>query len=391
MISHRTTDQLPSLAGGLTAGFLTLFVAMGIGRFLYTPLLPLMVSQYGFTTKEAGLIASLNYVGYLVGAFAAGPLCRRFQEYPILALGLTLSCLSTATTGLWGELPLVAASRFVAGVASALAFVGASGMVLTTIIRHHREALTGIYYGGVGSGIVVTGLLSLPLAHHLGADGTWQAFSLVSLLCCLVVLWMMRPHRLPPHPHSTIGRPLPKAKRFWRVVVAYGLEGFGYIITGTFMVAAAGMRIDPQQAHLIWVVAGLAAIPSAFFWSYAAQRIGRVRALFFALVLQSIGIIIPALSSQLPMLIMAALLFGSTFMGIVTLALSEGASFAPEARSSIIALMTGIYGFGQILGPTMASWIAARSGNFDSALFIASATIALAALHLLPDAGKRHT
>ena len=81
-------DSPPRVGGGVTEGFITLMVAMGIGRFLYTPLLPLMVTEYGLRTEQAGLLTSLNYVGYLAGAFAAGPLCHRFREYRVLAAGL---------------------------------------------------------------------------------------------------------------------------------------------------------------------------------------------------------------------------------------------------------------------------------------------------------------
>ena len=386
MIDQPTDRPLPSLTGGVIAGFLTLFVAMGIGRFLYTPLLPLMVHEYALSPRDAGLIASLNYVGYLIGAFTAGPLCRTFREYPVLVVGLLLSALTTASTGLFQSFPPLAISRALAGVASGLAFVSASGMVLTTIVRHHREPLTGLYYGGVGGGIVVTGLAAFPVARYIGASGTWQLFSLISILCGLIILILMRAHQIPSQADARSQTPLPRDRRFWRVVVAYGLEGFGYIITGTFMVAAATNSIGPERAHLIWVVAGAAAIPSALFWSTTAHRVGRTRALVAALVLQSIGIVLPAVGNQLPILVLGSLLFGSTFMGIVTLALSEGASFAPQSRSSIIALMTGIYGFGQILGPTLASLLASYSGSYTSALVIASAAIAVAALHLLPDA-----
>lgn len=382
--------SLPSLTGGLFAGFLTLFVAMGIGRFLYTPLLPLMVTEYAITPRDAGLIASLNYVGYLIGAFSAGPLCRHFREYPILAVGIIVSSITTATTGLYHGLTPVALSRAIAGIASGLAFVSASGMVLTTIVRHHREPLTGLYYGGVGGGIVVTGLAAYPIAQSIGADGTWQVFSLVSILCGMIILVLMRSHRIPQQGPVRSKAPLPHDRRFWRLVVAYGLEGFGYIITGTFMVAAATSSIGSKQAHLIWVIAGFAAIPSALFWSKTAHRVGRTKALVAALFLQSIGILLPALGTHLVILVCGSLLFGSTFMGIVTLSLSEGASFAPEARSSIIALMTGIYGFGQILGPTLASMLASYSGNYTLALYIAAAAIAIAALHLLPDAMHQH-
>ncbi len=359
---------------------------MGIGRFLYTPLLPLMMTEYGLRTEQAGLLASLNYVGYLVGAFAAGPLCHRFREFRVLAAGLLLSCATTAATGLFTDFTPVSAARLLAGFASALAFVAVSGLVLLIIARDGRETLAGLYYGGVGGGIVITGLAAPPVAHAFGADGTWIAFGLASAVLSGAVLLLLRRHDEPEHAASRARAPLPRTPRFLRIVASYGLEGFGYIITGTFMVAAAKASVGPTGAHVAWIVAGCAALPSAFFWSTAARRWGRLKPLVAAFFLQAAGIVLPSLIPGAVAVIAGALLFGATFMGIVTLALSEGASFAPAARARIVGFMTGIYGIGQIVGPALAGYFSAHTGSYRMALSIASAAVVAAGALLIPDA-----
>ncbi|AJE04315.1 YbfB/YjiJ family MFS transporter [Geobacter pickeringii] len=371
---------------GVAAGFLTLVVVMGIGRFLYTPLLPLMLTEYGLRTEQAGFLASLNYVGYLAGAFAAGPLCHRFREFRVLVAGLLISCLTTAATGLSTDFVWVTAARLLAGIASALAFVAVSGLVLLIVARDGRENLTGLYYGGVGGGIVLTGLAALPTARIWGAGGTWILFGAVGATLSGVVLLLLQRHDEPRHSAATPRATLPWHPRFARLVIAYGLEGFGYIITGTFMVAAANATVGPTGAHLAWVVAGCAALPSAFLWSTAARRWGRLKPLVVAFFLQGAGIILPAALNGAAALFAGALLFGATFMGIVTLALSEGASYAPTARARIVGLMTGIYGIGQIVGPALAGYFSARTGTYHIAIFIASATVAAAGGLLIPDA-----
>lgn len=372
---------------GVSAGFITLVVAMGIGRFLYTPLLPLMMTEYGFHTGEAGLLASLNFVGYLAGAFAAGPLCHRFREFPVLAAGLLLSCATTAATGLFAGFSLVAAARFLAGTASALAFVAVSGMVLLLIAHNGRESLAGLYYGGVGCGIALTGLVAVPVARATGAGGAWVVFALVSALLSVIVLHLLRWYHEPqPAAIPAAGAPLPRHPRFVRLVASYGLEGFGYIITGTFMVAAATAAVGPAGANGAWVVAGCAALPSAFLWSTAARRWGRVKPLVVAYFLQAAGIVLPSAVPGTVPLVIGALLFGGTFMGIVTLALSEGASFAPAARARVVGFMTGVYGIGQIVGPALAGHFSARTGSYHIAVFIAAGAVVAAGLVLLPDA-----
>lgn len=356
-----------------------------MGRFLYTPLLPLMLAEYGLRTEQAGLLASLNYVGYLIGAFAAGQLCHRYRELRVLAAGLLLSCLSTVATGIFTDFPTLCAVRFIAGIASALAFVAVSGLVLHIIAHNGREHLAGLYYGGVGGGIVITGVAALPLARLWGAGGAWIFFGIASIALSLLVLLLVRGSGAPQHAGATGKAPLPRDPRLLRLVLSYGLEGFGYIITGTFMVAAAISAVGPTGAHLAWIIAGCAALPSAFLWSIAARRWGRLKPLIAAFFLQGIGILLPAVFSGTPALVAGAVLFGATFMGIVTLALSEGASYAPLARARIVALMTGIYGIGQICGPAVAGYLSARTGSYDVALVIAAVFVVAAGVLLVPD------
>ncbi|HJV34268.1 YbfB/YjiJ family MFS transporter [Geomonas sp.] len=382
------TEQIApgGIKSGVAAGFIALMVAMGIGRFLYTPLLPLMLIEYGLRADQAGLLASLNFIGYLAGAFCAGHLCHRYGEYRVLAAGLIFSTATTAATGLFTTFSLVALARLIAGTASGLAFVAVSGLVLLIIARDGRENLTGLYYGGVGGGIVLTGLAALPTAHLFGAGGAWILFGGLSALLSAVVLLLLRRHAEPSHADVPVKHPFPRQPRFLRLVIAYGLEGFGYIITGTFMVAAALATVGPSGAHLAWVVAGCAALPSAFLWSIAARRWGRLKPLMAAFFLQAAGILLPAaLPGALPV-VTGALLFGATFMGIVNLALSDGASYLPGARSRIVGLMTGVYGVGQILGPALAGYFSARTGNFRLALMIAAVTVVAAGALLIPDA-----
>src|SRR3546814_16415570 len=56
------------------SGLVALAVAMGIGRFAFTPLLPMMQNDAGLALTQGGWLASANYLGYLIGALAAGML-----------------------------------------------------------------------------------------------------------------------------------------------------------------------------------------------------------------------------------------------------------------------------------------------------------------------------
>lgn len=371
----------------LAAGFLVLLVAMGIGRFAYTPLLPPMMNEYGFGADEAGLLASVNYLGYLVGAFVAAALCRAMGEMRLLMLGLSLSVLTTAGTGFSHYYPLVALFRTLAGLASGFCFVAISGMVLSALARQGRDNLAGLFYAGVGSGIVLAGLLAVPLVDYFGAAGAWMVLGLLSALLSFFAHRLLHGGRRQTLSNQTsVPAPLPRSGRFLRLTAAYGLEGFGYIITGTFLVAAARTTFDSAGAAGVWIVAGCAAIPSALLWSLAARRYGTLQPLVAAYVLQAIGIVLPVFFPQPAGVFIGAILFGGTFMGIVGLALASGGAMLPSARGRVIGLMTGVYGIGQIIGPSVAGVIAARTGSFDLSLMIAAAAVSAGALLLVPDA-----
>ncbi|KIH76559.1 Cyanate permease [Geoalkalibacter ferrihydriticus] len=370
----------------LFGGFLVLLIAMGIGRFAYTPLLPPMMTQYAFGADEAGLLASLNYFGYLVGAFVAGALCRLVGEKYLLVAGLVLSVVTTIGTGLTLSFPVVGALRLMAGLASAFCFVAASGAVLNALAREGRDGLAGLFYGGVGFGIVLAGLLAVPLVEHFNASGAWIALGLLSLLLLWPARGLLSASARSGGQERAVKAPLPRGGRFYRLVAAYGLQGFGYIITGTFLVAAAGTVFDAAGAAGVWIVAGCAAVPSAFLWSQAARRYGALRSLIAAYLLQALGIALPVFFAHPAGVVVGALLFGGTFMGIVGMALSAGGNLLPSGRARVIGLMTGIYGIGQIVGPALAGFMAARTGSFDASLLVAAAAVCAGGLLLLPDA-----
>ena len=143
----------------VAVGMLGLAAAMGIGRFAFTPLMPLMQEHAGLTLAQGGWLAAANYVGYLAGAllcvFAnpnAGAAARA---------GLTGVALFTVAMGLTADFAWWLVWRFLAGVASALVLVGISAWALHRLARVERAHWAGWVFAGVGVGIAFAGLVSL--------------------------------------------------------------------------------------------------------------------------------------------------------------------------------------------------------------------------------------
>ncbi|MFF7639434.1 YbfB/YjiJ family MFS transporter [Streptomyces canus] len=319
---------------------------MGVGRFVYTPILPLMHTQAGLSAGAGANLATANYAGYLVGALAGilAPVLVRSRAVLracLLLLTGTLAAMPlTHSTTVWSLL------RLAAGVASALVFVVAAGSLLDHL-REHPPHVAGWAFGGVGGGIALSGLLVLlvrPVADWRTA--WWAAAVLAALLAA--ASWNLRPEQAPAAvPGGRVAGPRTH-RWFGALFVSYTLEGVGYIIAGTFLVAAVGQDSPGWVGSGAWVLVGLAAVPSAALWARLGRRWSRPGLLLTALVVQAAGIALPALVGGTAAALGSAMLFGATFIGVSTLALAVGAHLR-FPRS--VALLTAGYSVGQILGP----------------------------------------
>jgi len=390
-----------SVRRALISGLCTLLIAMGIGRFAYTPILPEMQSALGLTHAETGLLASLNYLGYLIGALSAGFLTS--GRYRTLTFRTAL-LLSAATTGLmaatdwfslWGCL------RLLSGVISGLLFVICADMVMRVLAEAGKARLAGFYFGGVGIGIALSGLLVPLLANHGGWRADWIGLGVIAAVFALPPFFWLRDRDRKAESSSAGIRPArgTAAERLPAGIViplsilglAYFLEGIGYIISGTFLVAilqtgtesAGAILGNADVGTLAWTMVGIAIVPSCLFWSWAAQRWGEIRAMIAAHLLQAIGIALPLWSKTLAPSLLAAALFGGTFVGISLLVVAYARKIAPAYTAVAIGLMTAAFSLGQILGPLIAAALAERSGSFDSSLMLSSIAVVTGAVLLL--------
>ena len=152
--------------------------------------------------------------------------------------------------------------------------------------------------------------------------------------------------------HTVATTTAPAGPRRWFLVLlaCYSLEGVGYIIAGTFLVAAIGQTSPGWLGNGAWLLVGLAAAPSAALWAMASARWSRPALLVVALLVQAGGIALPALIGGVGPALIGAVSFGGTFIGVSTIALAAGRELAfPGA----VAVLTAGYSVGQIVGPLM--------------------------------------
>lgn len=345
-------------AGGLVA-------AMGVGRFAFTPLLPVMESDHALTSSGGALVATANYAGYLVGAAALAVRPRMNTTLHLRAWAVLL-IVSEALMAVVSGVGAFSGLRFVAGVASAVIFVGCISTV--TAARRHG-ASTSVTFSGVGIGIALSGAVVAAIGGRLDWQNLWlvsAALTAVFLVPMLVTDVEPEAATVPAHHDRSAAHRLT-----WRfLLVSYFLEGVGYIVIGTFLVAAVSAGSSAGEVGpLVWVVVGVAAAPSVARWSRCARRFGAHRVLVIALVVQAVGAVLPAVSSSPVVAVIAAAMFGSTFLGVVAVTMAVGSAL-PVARTA--AILTAVYGVGQMLGPLV---VAPMIGSSYAVAFAAAAGV----------------
>jgi MFS family permease len=332
-------------------GASALAAGMGVGRFVYTPILPLMTAQAGLSAASGASLATANYLGNLVGALAGTFAPALSRSAPVHRGALVLLVATLAAMPFPASVPAWFALRLVAGVTSGFIFVFAVNSILSHL-RGHPAHLPGWSFSGVGAGIALSGLLVL-LVH---AVGNWRvAWWATAVLCAAfaAVAWRLQPEPTPEPKHAEAALPRPRTRRWFSTLwVSYTLEGIGYIIAGTFLVAAIGQGSPGRLGGAAWILVGLAAIPSSVGWAWLGRRWTRPDLLLAALLLQAAGIALPALAGGAAAALIAAVLFGATFLGVSNLALAAGTHLrVPRA----VALLTAGYSLGQLLGPLAAA------------------------------------
>lgn len=377
MTSTRRSAHPVLVALAAAAG---LAAAMGLGRFVYTPLLPLMIEQSTLTPEVGALLATVNYVGYLLGAAIlmwrhdlAVPLLHRVA---LVALVLSeLAMVVDESVVLWG------AARLVAGVASAFVFVFCARTIAGAVPA-------GIGFAGVGLGIFLSGALTLVLEPVLDWRELWLVAALLTGLLALASWWLPPDHAVPAVPHSRSG---------WTrdgvlLTVAYSLEGLGYIIVGTFLVALVrdGLAV-PWAGPAAWSVVGLSAAAGAVAVSWARRHWSLRGLMVGALLLQALSALLPVLVPGLVTAIVSGVLFGATFLGLVLTAMTWGARLG---LPSAAATLTVGYGLGQILGPLVVAPTLdegyGRAFVVATVVLVVAAAVAALARSDRPTAGTGH-
>ncbi|HXV19871.1 MAG TPA: YbfB/YjiJ family MFS transporter [Desulfuromonadales bacterium] len=370
----------------LAGGMLGMVVAMGIGRFAFTPILPLMQRDLGMSHSVAGWLAGLNYLGYLAGAIACTIAPKLLRSQVVGAGALALSLATTIFMGVtlspfwWGIM------RLVGGVASSILFIIISAEVGESLARRGYGHWFGALYGGIGLGIALSGLIVPHLDKAGGWSAAWTGIGGLAVFCAIAGMALGRTRDYSPSIVAENPDHTGRLVSILLLAMAYFLEGLGYIVTATFIVAIIATTPGLETfAPSSWVAVGLAAVPSTILWPYLARRIGNKRALLAAYAIQIAGILVSRHATSVFEVIFAAVTFGGTFLGIVALTMAEGNLRMGKEGRRAAAFLTASFSVGQMLGPVIAGMLADRQDGFAMPLLLAAASVTLGCLFIALD------
>lgn len=365
----------------IVSGICGLVLTIGLARFAYTPLLPSLQAQTGLNDANAGVLAAINYAGYMSGAIAVAWIDSVRLRHRLYSLGLWMAILTTASMAVSPSFEIWALSRFVGGLCGAAGMLLGSGLVLGWLMRNGQRPELGLHFVGIGLGIVVSAIgawgLSLIWPDW---DTQWFAFACIGLVF-LWPAWVWRPpvpDELSTNSNTSNTPHIIPTRWLWTMLVSYFAAGWGFVISATFTVAIVEREpLLAGQGHLAWAMVGLAAMPAVFIWDRIARLVGDKQALLIAFGLQTLSVLMPAASGSMFAAMVGAIGYGATFIGIVSLTLAMVGRLSPNNPGKAMARFTLGYGAAQMIAPVVAGYMAQSSGSFHGALWVTAAVMSL--------------
>jgi predicted MFS family arabinose efflux permease len=388
------SDDRPWLP--LLAVAVSLVVVHGLGRFAYTPLLPMLVADGFMGLQQGASIATWNYVGYLLGAILAIRLHQPEEIRRVLPVALLVNAASTVAQGFTDNLAVFLALRLINGITNGVVFVQAPALVLEWLSRHHRAGLSGLMYLGVGGGLLLSNALAwMPAAWLAGAQRWWP----MALLALPLAAWSARELAHLDRPKAGAPAPQPASettplvdRTSLPVFMAYAGAGLGYILPTTFLPVVAREQL-PDGHWLLggaWLILALATLGAAWLWNRVGARLGDRNALVLNYAIQGLGVAGPLLLPGAPGVLVCALLVGSTFLGSVLLTQRLARALHPHQGPRISAALVALYGLAQLCGPWLARLWLEKGGSMSDTYWLGAGALVWSVLWTLRTPAPAH-
>ena len=367
----------------ILTGIAALTIAVGIGRFSYTPILPYMISELKLTTTDAGLIASSNYLGYLLGS-----LIPIFPQFPknirsIFIYSIFISIISLFAMGLTNTFEVFILIRFIHGVFSAFVLILGTSLIVSHVQKKGKIFLGTAHFSGVGLGMALSAIVVSYLGFlNFKWDELWFSIGILAIILSFQII------KFTPIQKAEVKYNLKSKHKtslgFSLITISYGLYGFGYVAFGTFISTMSRLTPGLEKTEpYVWFVVGVTGIPSVFFWNWFGSKIGNDIGLFLANLILGLGVLFSVLINNEFGIFLSCILFGLSFVPITSMCLLEGQKRFSGSFIVSTAILTFSFSIGQMIGPYLSGLLTDYYGSFFFSMIISGIVLIFGSLLMI--------
>lgn len=358
----------------ILAGILATIIGLGVARFAFTSLLPAMLNE-SLSVSFAGILASVNYVGYLAGAIFAIFINSIAKKVIYFRLGLVFCTLTTLVLALTTNSALWFFSRLFAGFSTAMVFVVGSALVMEKLTIKDKTKAMGIHFSGIGFAIFVCEIVvQVAFFYKISWQFSWVILALFAFFSSFYSLYILSFDK--NKTDTKIKYTFEKKSFSWLIIfliMAYFTAGVGFVVHATFLPDIINSIPNLEgYGSKTWLFVGIAGIFSCIIWMNLAHHFGSLNIIIIVMTLLSIGIILPALTTNIYLILLSGVLYGGTMVAIVGLFLNLGGKLLPKNPASLMGALTTSYGIGQVVGPLYTVKLIKYFGTYDIALYLTS-------------------
>jgi MFS family permease len=354
-------------------------IGLGICRFAFALVLPDMRESLGWSWFMAGLMNTVNSAGYLVGAFAASTVIRRFGMLATVKYCTVICIMTLALSAITDNAVVFGLSRLISGIAGAFAMI--SGGALASHVAQaqptRQSYYLSLYYIGPAVGILIPGFVAPFLLEWCGAGSWWIVWTLLAAISAAMSLALPAVRLSERSPAAGTAKAAIRTGPIIFYLIGYTFFGAGYIAYMTYMIAYVrnpGAGAAAQSAF--WTCIGVGVIVQPWVWGSAMAKAASGRLTALLLAITAVGALIPALGDAPLVLAISAAVFGNAFFAVVSSATALARlNYPPSAWPSSIAMVTLAFGIGQTLGPIATGAITDAFGSLSYALNVSDAML----------------
>jgi predicted MFS family arabinose efflux permease len=364
-------------------GLAATLTGVGVGRFAYAALLPLLVQQAWFDLTAARYLGAANLTGYLIGIGLAALLGRWCPAGRMVRLSMLLCALSFVACS-WrdGGLAWFVFWRTVAGACGAILMVQAPVLILPRTPVDRRGRTSGLIFSGVGLGIVAASTIVPSLASYQLAL-TWLALGGVCALLTALT-WHYWPAATPTAvPAPGAGGRLSMSLPVMLLCLAYTLNAIGYLPHTLFWADYITRELHQPVAvaSFFWACFGVGAACGPYLTGVMADSLGLNRTLAVAFGLKALGVALPLFANGAGVLLFSSVLVGFFSPGIVGAASSYALEIggAEQHRRNWTA-MNLCFSLAQAGGASAMAWLMQGRQSYTLLFWLSSIALAVSAL-----------